>query len=280
MSLAPIALGVILLLALASSSADGKSSASSAVATAAKKLADNVRAKGYDYARSLCSDFQKLASIPIDGIYGPETVKALSRFVADPPKALFVGAKTTTTPPKATTPQPATATKAPVAYVAPGSAPKGATQPGTPPKGAVKPGPTLTVSTPKIRPATAAEKAAAKQSAKTPAKGPPPLPVVPASSVRASPELEPHLGSLPAGYDPQKARAAARATAAHLAKKGPAGYSRPQLTTWQRQAGLSADGLYGGSTRGALIYYGVADPPRPFAAPTATLPYVPPEKRV
>lgn len=67
--------------------------------------------------------------------------------------------------------------------------------------------------------------------------------------------------------------------AAHLATKGPASYSRSQLAIWQRHAGEKADGLYGGTTRGALIYYGVKDPPRPFFKPTNTVTYKPPEKR-
>jgi hypothetical protein len=64
-----------------------------------------------------------------------------------------------------------------------------------------------------------------------------------------------------------------------LAKKGPAGYSHEQLKIWQRQAALTPDGVYGGSTRGALIAFGVKDPPRPFFKPVATIPYVPPEQR-
>jgi peptidoglycan hydrolase-like protein with peptidoglycan-binding domain len=84
---------------------------------------------------------------------------------------------------------------------------------------------------------------------------------------------------IPAGYDPAKAKAGAAAIASYLAKKGPAGYSREQLKTWQRHAALTPDGVYGGSTRGALIAYGVKNPPRPFFQPVATIPYVPPEQR-
>lgn len=96
-----------------------------------------------------------------------------------------------------------------------------------------------------------------------------------------SPVLQPHpLGpQIPAGYDPAKARAGASAIASHLATKGPAGYSHAQLKIWQKQAALTADGVYGGSTRGALIAFGVKNPPRPFFQPVATIPYVPPEQR-
>jgi hypothetical protein len=96
-----------------------------------------------------------------------------------------------------------------------------------------------------------------------------------------SPLLQPRPQGpqIPAGYDPAKARAGAAAIASHLAKKGPAGYSHEQLKIWQRQAALTPDGVYGGSTRGALIAFGVTNPPRPFFKPVATIPYVPPEQR-
>lgn len=112
-----------------------------------------------------------------------------------------------------------------------------------------------------------ATRARAKRLAKTPS-----------GTISASPELEKRShGRTPAGYDPALARSRAPGIAALLAKKGPKAYDRAQLRAWQTLAGLRADGAYGGSTRGALVYYGVTDPPRPFVAPLATLPYVPPE---
>lgn len=81
--------------------------------------------------------------------------------------------------------------------------------------------------------------------------------------------------SIPDGYDPTTARKGARSVANNLTR-GIANYSRPLLKQWQRQAGLKPDGVYGGATRGALIHYGVKDPPRPFFPPTNTIPYVPP----
>lgn len=99
----------------------------------------------------------------------------------------------------------------------------------------------------------------------------------PPGTVSASPELEPRHGRTPAGYDPAQAHAQAQGIAAHLARKGPRAYDRETLRRWQTLAGLHADGIYGGSSRGALIAYGVSDPPRPFAPPYATLPYVPPD---
>jgi len=137
----------------------------------------------------------------------------------------------------------------------------------------------------------------------TPFRPPPPLPTVPAAPARTQPPIvdvdllpgnrhdgtntnvspvlqpKPQGPQIPAGYDPAKAKAGASAIASHLAKKGPAGYSHPQLAVWQKQAALAPDGIYGGSTRGALIAYGVTNPPRPFFKPVATIPYVPPEQR-
>jgi hypothetical protein len=97
-----------------------------------------------------------------------------------------------------------------------------------------------------------------------------------------SPVLQPKSQGpqIPAGYDPAKAKAGAPAIASMLAKKGPANYARDQMKGWQKLAALTPDGLYGGSTRGALIHFGVKDPPRPFFKPVATVPYTPPEQRV
>lgn len=149
----------------------------------------------------------------------------------------------------------------------------------------------------------AAVQVAPTQKEATPFRPPPPLPTVPAAAParpmgpmvdvevpinrvnattnNVSPVLQPKSQGpqIPAGYDPAKAKAGASAIASHLAKKGPAGYSHPQLAIWQKQAALAPDGIYGGSTRGALIAYGVANPPRPFFKPVATIPYVPPEQR-
>jgi murein L,D-transpeptidase YcbB/YkuD len=101
------------------------------------------------------------------------------------------------------------------------------------------------------------------------------------STTKVSPLLQPSPTGpqIPAGYAPAKAKAGAAALSRHLATKGRAAYSRDQLKTWQRHAGLTPDGMYGGSSRGALIHFGVKDPPRPFFSPVATIPYVPPEMR-
>jgi hypothetical protein len=88
---------------------------------------------------------------------------------------------------------------------------------------------------------------------------------------------------LPAGYDAAKARKMAGQVANHLRNAGRSGYSRPMLREFQRAAGIVVDGLYGGGTRGALVYYGAKTPPTPYFASrttgTRTLTYTPPEER-
>jgi hypothetical protein len=84
------------------------------------------------------------------------------------------------------------------------------------------------------------------------------------------------------GYDPSVARRAASSIANHLRRAGKAKYDHRMLKQWQTQAGLDsapmllkADGLYGPATRGALIFYGVKDPPTPFLG-SGSLPFKPP----
>lgn len=48
---------------------------------------------------------------------------------------------------------------------------------------------------------------------------------------------------------------------------------RRLVSQFQRAAGLPQDGLYGGKTRGALIYFGVKDPPPALFKPTKTEAY-------
>lgn len=79
------------------------------------------------------------------------------------------------------------------------------------------------------------------------------------------------------GYDPDSARRGAKSLASHLKRTGRAGYDRRLLRAWQTKAGLKSDGIYGGETRGALLYYGASDAPQPFFKPTNTIPYTPPE---
>lgn len=76
----------------------------------------------------------------------------------------------------------------------------------------------------------------------------------------------------PAGFNPATARKLAKAVANNITNKG-ANYSHEQLRSFQRAAGIDADGLYGGSSRGALIFFGVPRPPATLFKPTATVPY-------
>lgn len=133
--------------------------------------------------------------------------------------------------------------------------------------------PEIDVNSPKRRPATPEE----KKKYRAPVESKKQQLVKPPGTISASPELETRHGQTPAGYDAGKARAQAQGIAAHLAAKGPRAYDRNRLAVWQTLCGIRADGAYGGSSRGALVFYGVQNPPRPFVAPFATLPYHPPE---
>jgi peptidoglycan hydrolase-like protein with peptidoglycan-binding domain len=99
------------------------------------------------------------------------------------------------------------------------------------------------------------------------------------TKVQDAPSPRADTPTLPAGYDPARARAMARSVANHLANRKIAGYARELVREFQRACGITADGIYGGHTRGALIYFGASNPPRPFFVPTDTLPYVSPEQR-
>ena len=68
----------------------------------------------------------------------------------------------------------------------------------------------------------------------------------------------------PATFNEAQARALAPRVAYNLRNRGSRRYDHDLLRRFQRAAGLDADGLYGGSTRGALIYFGVRNPPSPF----------------
>lgn len=74
--------------------------------------------------------------------------------------------------------------------------------------------------------------------------------------------------------DAAQARRLAPRVRHDLATRGRQRYDRALLTQFQSAAGIPADGLYGGVTRGALIYYGETSAPRPYVAPLETVPYV------
>lgn len=101
----------------------------------------------------------------------------------------------------------------------------------------------------------------------------------PGKTHEAQPSPSADTPRLPAGYDPARARAMARSVANHLNNRKTAGYARELVKTFQRAAGIAIDGVYGGETRGALIYFGAKDPPKAFFKPLDTIPYVAPEQR-
>lgn len=84
-----------------------------------------------------------------------------------------------------------------------------------------------------------------------------------------------HAELPPPGFNPVAAKAQAARVAANL-RKGRDQYSRPTLSTWQRLAGIDADGIYGGQSAGALAWYLQGESvvaPRPFFKPTTPTPY-------
>lgn len=87
------------------------------------------------------------------------------------------------------------------------------------------------------------------------------------------------LAPIPAGYDPAGARRMAPSLARHLKAKGRSNSDRTMVRSFQTKAGIKPDGIYGGGTRGALLYYGApaSDVPAPFFPPLETQPYVAPE---
>lgn len=76
----------------------------------------------------------------------------------------------------------------------------------------------------------------------------------------------------PAGFDPALARKLAPRLAQNIAEKKYS-YSRKLALDFQKAAGIDADKIYGGETRGALLAFGVRRPPRALHKPTETQPY-------
>ena len=76
----------------------------------------------------------------------------------------------------------------------------------------------------------------------------------------------------PPGFDPIKAKKMAPSVAGNLARRGRAGYSRSVLEAFQVAAGLGKDGKYGPASRGALIHFGIANPPPAYYG-SGTTPY-------
>lgn len=112
-----------------------------------------------------------------------------------------------------------------------------------------------------------------------------PAPIARPAPAQAAPQPAPaparQSAPIPPGYDPAAARRMAPQLARHLQSKGRSGYDRPMVRSFQTKAAITSDGIYGGATRGALLYFGAPanDTPAPFFPPLATAVYVPPEQR-
>jgi hypothetical protein len=70
--------------------------------------------------------------------------------------------------------------------------------------------------------------------------------------------------------DPDSAAHLAPELASHLAAAGPNHYDHDRVSVFQVAAGIRPDRQYGGTTRAALIFWGVSNPPRAFANPGGT----------
>jgi peptidoglycan hydrolase-like protein with peptidoglycan-binding domain len=87
---------------------------------------------------------------------------------------------------------------------------------------------------------------------------------VPIVTIPAARPSSPPPRSQSPGVNLDAARRGSTALAAHLKRSGKANYDRRMLKTWQGQAGLTADGLYGAASRAKLVSFGVKDPPPAF----------------
>jgi len=208
--------------------------------TLAPKVNANLISKkigGYDH--KLLKQFQTAAGIASDGLYGGGSRGALIAYgQKNAPPAFYKPTAVTPYPWAALIPQmPA----APIKTVSPAPA---AVPPG-------EPAPAKAAPAPAARPAAAAA-----------------TPPQPAAAAPAAAHDVP-----PVGFDPAGARKMAKQVANNLQSKGVAGYDHALLRSFQTKAGISADGIYGGGARGALIHFGVPRPPQPFFKPTTTQPY-------
>ena len=79
----------------------------------------------------------------------------------------------------------------------------------------------------------------------------------------------------PHGYNPPEAKRLARIVTRNIAEKRYS-YDRGLLKRFQLAAGLKPDGIYGGSSTGALQFYGATRAPKPLFKPKTVTPYTPP----
>lgn len=87
----------------------------------------------------------------------------------------------------------------------------------------------------------------------------------------------------PPGYSRKEAQLRAAQLSDYLMSMAALGkkkynYNKTFVRSFQRAAGITVDGEYGGGTRGALVYFAPSLPfPAPFFKPTRTIPYSPVE---
>lgn len=77
----------------------------------------------------------------------------------------------------------------------------------------------------------------------------------------------------PTGFNPEGAAALARSVQSDLSRRHNR-FSRTQMRDFQTAAGITVDGLYGGQTRGALVFFDVPDAHATISRPRATTPYM------
>jgi hypothetical protein len=114
--------------------------------------------------------------------------------------------------------------------------------------------------------------------AATPGGAAPPAPPAATPATSAAPPTSsapPGQGVRTAAYNAAGARQLAPRVASDVRAKGRS-YNREQMKEFQRSAGIVDDGVYGGETRGALVFYGVRDAPGPVFRPNQTIAYRPP----
>ena len=96
-----------------------------------------------------------------------------------------------------------------------------------------------------------------------PAPTPQPAPATtPQPAPATTPQPAPVTTPTPQDFNPSEASRLASAIASNIRTKRYS-YNRRGLAVFQRAAGLTPDGLYGGKSAGALVFYGVSPPPRP-----------------
>lgn len=104
---------------------------------------------------------------------------------------------------------------------------------------------------------------------------PAPGPVVTIHEAQIKPNTPVLTNTGPAGFNLELARSLAPRVATDVRSKK-YDYSRDLMKQFQLAAGLTADGAYGGGTRGALVYFGQNAAPKPLFKPTQTQSYRPP----